>query len=35
MPRSSTAYALLEADEPRFNPGNLTPALQQALALCR
>ena len=33
MPKTSTSYALLEADEPRFYPSDLTPALQQALAI--
>ena len=33
MPKTSTSYALLEADEPRSYPSDLTPALQQALAL--
>ncbi len=35
MPKSSTAhlYALLDADESPTDPADLTPALQEALAI--
>ena len=33
MPKSSTAYAPLEADETSTYPADLTPALQETLAI--
>ncbi len=33
MPKRSTAYAPLEADETSTYPANITPALQETLAI--